>query len=238
MQERIAEYDLSHAALELYDFVYGELCDWYLEMVKPRLYSEGPERDEASAVVLHVLRTTLALAHPIIPFVTEEIWAYVPGTEGLLAGGRHPDADAALLDAEAEAEVGALIGAVQALRGWRDEVGVGAAERVPARLEASGYDALAEHVGRLARFEWSPDGGEPIATVAVPGGAVKVLASSALDPEEAARKREARAEHLRSEIERAERKLANEGFVAKAPPPVVDAERSKLDRLRAELETL
>jgi valyl-tRNA synthetase len=189
-------------------------------------------------VVLSVLRSTLALAHPIIPFVTEEIWSYVPGAEGLLAGGRCPEADETLVDAEAEAEVGALIGAVQALRGWRDEVGVGAAERVPARLEASGYESLAEHVARLARVEWSPDGGEPVATVAVPGGAVKVLASSALDPEEAARKREERASHLRSEIERAEGKLANDGFVAKAPAPVVEAEREKLERLRVELESL
>ena len=237
MHGRIAEYDFSHAALELYDFVYGELCDWYLEMVKPRLYEEGPERDAASAVVLGVLRSTLALAHPIIPFVTEEIWSYA-GTGGLLAAGPFPGSDPELVDEEAEAEVGALIAAVQALRGWRSEVGVGAAERVPARLEASGYDGIAEHVARLARFEWSADGGEPVATVSVPGGAVKVLASGALDPQEAERKRDARAEGLRSEIERAERKLGNEGFVAKAPEPVVRGEREKLERLRAELEAL
>jgi valyl-tRNA synthetase len=185
-----------------------------------------------------VLRSTLALAHPIIPFVTEEIWSFVPGTEGLLAAGPYPEADEALVDPEAEAEVGALIGAVQALRGWRDEVGVGAAERVPARLEADGYGEIAEHVARLARFEWSPDGGEPVATVPVPGGAVKVLASGALDPEEAARKRDSRAANLRAEIDRAERKLANDGFVAKAPPAVVQGERDKLARLHAELESL
>ena len=82
--ERIDGYDFSHAALALYDFVYGELCDWYLELVKPRLRAGEPE---VAATLLHVLVGTLALAHPIIPFVTEEIYGYVPGAEGLLAAG-------------------------------------------------------------------------------------------------------------------------------------------------------
>ena len=76
--------DFSHAALALYDFVYGELCDWYLELVKPRLRAGEPE---SAATLLHVLTETLALAHPMIPFVTEEIYRHIPGAEGLLAAG-------------------------------------------------------------------------------------------------------------------------------------------------------
>src|SRR3954452_4337805 len=93
--ERIDAYDFSHAALGLYDFVYGELCDWYLELVKPRLYGEAGEEEQAdvAATLLHVLSETLALAHPVIPFVTEEIWDNTPGAEGLLAGARFPAAD-------------------------------------------------------------------------------------------------------------------------------------------------
>src|SRR5919108_626777 len=83
IDRRIERYDFSHAALALYDFVYGELCDWYLELVKPRLRDGEPE---VASTLLHVLTETLALAHPIIPFVTEEIYGYVPGAEGLLAG--------------------------------------------------------------------------------------------------------------------------------------------------------
>ena len=91
-QDRLARFDFSHAALGLYDFVYGELCDWYLELVKPRLRDAdaGAARDAA----LSVLRETVALAHPVIPFVTEEMWAYCAGDEGLLAGrvrSRLPD---------------------------------------------------------------------------------------------------------------------------------------------------
>src|SRR5450755_3049059 len=82
VHRRIDSYDFSHAALRLYGFVYGELCDWYLELVKPRLRAGDPQ---LAATLLHVLTETVALAHPIIPFVTEEIYSHIPGVQGLLA---------------------------------------------------------------------------------------------------------------------------------------------------------
>ena len=72
-EQAFEDFELHRAALGLYDFVYGDLCDWYLELIKPRLYAD--DNAEVSAVALHVLRETLALAHPVIPFVTEEIWS-------------------------------------------------------------------------------------------------------------------------------------------------------------------
>ena len=87
-------------------------------------------------------------------------------------------------------------------------------------------------------MEVSPNGAEPVASIAVPGGAIGVLPSPDVDLEAADRRLEARRAELRSEIERAERKLSNQGFVGKAPPAVVDAEREKLARYRAELEGL
>jgi valyl-tRNA synthetase len=236
---RIESYDFHHAALGLYDFVYGELCDWYLELVKPRLYGDAEQAAAASAVLVHVLERTLALAHPVIPFVTEEIWSQVPGAAGLLAAGPFPEADPALVDDDAEAALGDVIAAVQALRGWRDGVGLRPAERVPARLEAEGYGETAAQVARLARFEFDgANGGDPVATVAVPGGTVAVLAAGAMDPGEATRKLEQERARLESEVARSEGKLANEGFVGKAPPDVVQAERDKLERLRGELAGL
>ena len=123
----IEAFEFHRAALGLYDFVYGELCDWYLELVKPRLYAD--DNAEVSAVALHVLSETLALAHPVIPFVTEEIWGFVPGAEGLLMAQPFPAADDSLLDEAAEAELARAIEAVQALRGWRDRVGARARAR-------------------------------------------------------------------------------------------------------------
>jgi len=229
---RLARYDFSHAALALYDFVYGELCDWYLELVKPRL--RAGEAD-LQATLLHVLTRTLAIAHPMIPFVTEEIYRYIPGASGLLAAGL-PESPAAPVDATAEASVERVIEAIQALRGWRDFAGVRAAATVPARLAAEGYEETGEHLARLARLAFTSDGAEPVASVPVPGGAVEILPSDDVDLEGAERRLAARQAKLQAEIERAEKKLANEGFVAKAPPEVVEAEREKLARLRAELD--
>ena len=234
IRRRIESYDFAHAALGLYDFVYGELCDWYLELVKPRLRLG---ESELGATLLYVLTQTLAIAHPMIPFVTEEIYRYVPGSSGLLAAGIS-QAAAAPVDEAAEASVGRVIEAVQALRGWRDFAGVKAGATVPARLAAEGYEETEEHLARLARMSFTADGAEPVATVPVPGGAVEILPSQDVDLEEAARRVAAQRAKLEAEIERAERKLANQGFVDKAPPEVVQAERDKLERLRAELDAL
>jgi valyl-tRNA synthetase len=231
---RIERFDFAHAALALYDFVYAELCDWYLELVKPRLRAG---ESALAGTLLHVLTETLALAHPMIPFVTEEIWSYVPGASGLLAAGVSRASDGAV-DEVAEASLARAIEAVQALRAWRNSAGVKAGATVPARLAASGYEETGPHLERLARLQFSADGGEPVVSVPVPGGTVEILANEHLDLEASERKRSAERERLAAEVERSERKLANQGFVAKAPAAVVEAERAKLDRLRAELEAL
>ena len=233
---RIERYDFSHAALGLYDFVYGELCDWYLELVKPRLRDREPE---LAATLLHVLVQTLALAHPVIPFVTEEIYSYVPGAEGLLAAGVGEERLA--IDESAERSLARVIEAVQALRAWRDQADVKPGATLQARLAAAGYEETHEHVARLARLSFGDgdgDGAQPVASIPVPGGAVEILASEGLDLGASERRLAATRARLVAEIERAERKLSNEGFVAKAPPQVVEAERQKLARLRGELEAL
>ncbi len=240
---RIERYDFSHAALALYDFVYGELCDWYLELVKPRLRAgESGESGNGNggglaATLLYVLSETLALAHPIIPFVTEEIYAHVPGAHGLLAA-RAPS-EHAQLDAVAEATLQRAIEAVQALRGWRDFAGVKVGATISARLAASGYEETAAHVERLTRFSFSGQpavAGEPVASVAVPGGAVEIFAGEEVDLEAAQRRLAVKRAKLVAEIERARRKLANQGFLAQAPVEVVRAERDKLARLEDELK--
>jgi valyl-tRNA synthetase len=252
---RIERYDFSHAALALYDFVYGELCDWYLELVKPRLRDHDRA---AQATLLHVLVETIALAHPIMPFVTEEIYAHVPGVQGLLAAGIESVSDP--IDEEAETALGRTIAAVQAIRGWRDVAEVKPAAIIPARLSANGYDDTAAQIERLARLAFSADDGDPgestgadsngdsngtsagaevpVASVAVPGGAIEILPTEQLDLGAAKAKRAARREKHEREIARAEAKLANDGFVSKAPAEVVEAERAKLARLREELDSL
>jgi valyl-tRNA synthetase len=223
---QIDEYDFSHAALGFYDFFWSEFCDWYLEIVKPRLY--GGDED-AAANLLFVLERLLALAHPLMPFVTEEIWGYLPDRERQLVVAEYPQADPALVDGEAERELETAIATVRSVRRWRDLVGVPAGAVLPARMD--GADHL---VARLARLNFDGADGEPLATI----GPVEVLASGEIDADEARRRIEAERERLRSEVERAERKLANDGFVAKAPEDVVAEERAKLERYRRELDEL
>jgi valyl-tRNA synthetase len=244
---KLEEYDFAHAVQDLYAFFWSELCDWYLEIVKPRLY-EGEE--EVSATLLWVLERVLCLLHPVMPFVTEEIWSYHPAGRGHLAVHRFPEAEEALVDAGAEAEMQVGIDLTRRLRAWRDLVDV------PAKSELSGVvdgDLPQEFVGRLARFsirgpesaagsgerESDLDGDRPrsdgeVATI----GPIRVVASSEMDPGAVRARLEARRQELRAEVARAEGKLANEKFVARAPAEVVEEEREKLERYRAELEEL
>jgi valyl-tRNA synthetase len=232
-------FRFSPAALELYGVFWSELCDWYLELAKPRLYLEDNAR--VSGVLLWALDRTLRLLHPVMPFVTEEIWSYLPRERGMLAVVPWPEADESRLDEVAEAKLGRLIEAVTSLRRYRDEVGAKPGVAVRGRLVADGYEELHEQLGRLARFELELDAsadGDVLATVPIPGGGVQVLPSDAFDANEARRRVEAKREQLRAEIERAERKLANEQFVAKAPAEVVEEERRKLEAYRAALRRL
>jgi valyl-tRNA synthetase len=270
---RIEQYDFSHAALGLYDFVYGELCDWYLEIVKQRLpdlaeRSSGDDgRQELAATLLYVLRETVAMAHPLIPFVTEELWRYLDDTGKLLAGSAYPRAQENLIDLDAEAELARTIEAVTLVRGWRDSVGAKAGLFVAARLCADGYELTAALLARLARLQLVQDNEQPhsfgradasvangdgsavrrvdtsaepeaVASIPIPGGTVDVLSGEGLDLGAAERRRDLAKQKLLAEIERVQGKLERPGFVEKAPAAVVEGERERLGRLRAELEVL
>ncbi len=225
---KLESYDFAHAVQEAYAFFWRDLCDWYLEIVKPRLYDGEAE---VSATLLYGLERVLALLHPTLPFVSEEIWSFHPARRGHLVVHPFPVADEALFDAAAEADVEGGIGLTQRLRAWRDLVDVPAGSMLAARIEGV---APPEFVARLARFEFAADGGDPIASI----GPVRVLASDQLDAAAVSVRLGKRREELRAEVERGERKLGNEGFVAKAPAEVVEEERGKLERYRAELAEL
>jgi valyl-tRNA synthetase len=126
---------------------------------------------------------------------------------------------------------------------WRNDAGVPAGAILNAKLDASGYDETLEHLSRLARLNLTPSNGNgtgesAVASVPVAGGVIELLASDALDPEAFARRREQQLAKLQAEITRAEKKLANPGFTDQAPAEVVQAERDKLARLKAEAEAL
>ena len=179
----IDAFDFHVAALRVYDFVYGELCDWYLELIKPRLYEE--DNAEVGEFALHVLGETLALAHPLIPFVTEEIWSHVPGR-------RRPADGAPLPGGRRRAErpraprrsCARAIAAVQELRGWRDSVGAAAGHGRSRRGSTATATRRRPSTWPGSRG-WS---GPPTAASrwrrsAIPGATVAIFASDAVDLE-------------------------------------------------------
>ena len=235
-------YDFSHASLELYSFFWSELCDWYLEMVKVRLY-ESDDRSAISATLLYVLEETLALTHPVMPFVTEEIYSFMPDRTGQLVVRKFPEVRSDLIDEAAEEEIGAVIEATRRLRSYRNIIGVPAAARIPARLVPASdagaiYEGARVTLERLARFDFADDGDGAGLRVAIPGAAVELLQSEAVDIDQARAKIATHVEHLRSEKEGAERRLANRSFVENAPPEVVEQWREKLAAFERELAEL
>jgi valyl-tRNA synthetase len=225
---KLETYDFAHAVQEAYSFFWRDLCDWYLEIVKPRLY-DGEE--EVAATLLYALERVLGLLHPTMPFVSEEIWSFHPAHQGHLAVHPFPVADEGLIDPAAEEDVEGGIGLTQRLRAWRDLAGVPAGATLPAVIDGVEPPGF---VSRLARFEFDGVGAESVASI----GPVRVLDSDQLDAAAVAERLDRRREELRAEVERGERKLGNEGFVAKAPAEVVEEERGKLERYRNELAEL
>ena len=243
-RESLEDYRFNEAASALYHFTWDEFCDWYLELAKPFLESNDPDRlDETRATAGWVLAQLLHLLHPLTPFVTEELWERrydAPG--GLLIGARWPELGPELIDETAEAELDWLIRLVTALRGARSELGVPAAARLklevrdPAPTTAARLERHGAAIRRLARCA-SID----IATGPSPGGAVQVVVDEAtyalplagvVDLEQERRRLDRELAKAAAQLERFDQKLANPHFLGRAPAEVIEEQRAR----RAEAE--
>src|SRR4051794_25976628 len=237
--EQFDEFRFSHATLDLYAAFWSELCDWYLELAKPRLYED--DNEQVSAVLLWALERTLRLLHPVMPFVTEEIWSLMPGERGLLAVADWPVADESRFDDAAEADLERLIETITQVRRFREELAAKPTAELRGRFTTEGYEWLTGPLARLARVEVVDDAGSDghvLATVSLPGGGLELLPSDDFDVAEAEQQLAVLRESLAAEIERAESKLANENFVERAPAEVVAGERRKLEDFRETLRGL
>lgn len=242
------KYDFSHAVQGIYSFFWHDFCDWYLEVAKHRLYEES-DRSNVSANLLYVLQESIALIHPVMPFVTEEVYGLFPDiakkTEHLTV--RHfPICESKWVDDEAEDLFEKLRQATVAVRRFRDQVGVLAGKEIEGTLSIDDTElgaVYSENVGileRLAQIDLSASAAdrETVASIAVSGGAIQVLAGKNLDKDDVGQRLKERRDHLVSEIKRAQAKLDNAGFTEKAPPAVVEKERDTLNRCKDELEEL
>jgi valyl-tRNA synthetase len=243
---RFAEYRFDEACHRLYHFFWGELCDWYIELAKPALFGDEP-RPGVGDVLLSVLDRSLRLLHPVMPFLTEELWQRLPGREAIhpetIALAPYPRPVAAWRDEAVEAHMGSLIEVVTRVRALRAELDVPAKDRVtvhlaaddPARAEflAGQRPLLAQLVRAEAVHVAAGDAGTPEDAVRdyVGGVRLAVVAPERGLGEEERRRLENELEKLAQEIAAAEGRLSNEQFLAKAPPQVVDGNRQRLAEL-------
>ena len=229
-------YRFDHAADRLYHFVWGQFCDWYIELVKPDFYSDDPERVRtAQAVLADVLRRLLRMLHPFMPFITEELWHLLPGSSGFIAVAPWPADEPEWSDASAEQVVERMQEVVVKIRNLRAETHIPAGKPITVQLsgEASLREALAVERARIASLvradsieflEALPDGG--VSARGVAGGMEIAIPLEGLLDLDAERKRiEKELKKLDGELAGRAKKLQNQGFLAKAPAEVVEKEK-------------
>ncbi|WP_415520185.1 MAG: valine--tRNA ligase [Desulfovibrio aminophilus] len=249
----VVEYRFNDMAQGLYRFIWSEFCDWYLEMAKGDLYGQDETAKARTQVVLWtVLSETLVLLHPIMPFVTQEIWAALPGipeNRKDIALEPSPAARPELRDEAVAARMELFQGVVTAVRNIRAELGVDPAKkldllvRTPSAEDAALLDSvrpLVLSLARLENFQAGPEVKGPRAsgTAVVRGNEVFVPLEGVVDFEAELTRVGKQLDKLAQQVSIVEKKLANQGFVAKAPAEVVEKEREKLTLLAEEKDKL
>ena len=259
--EKIEAHELGLAAQKIVDFIWDEFCDWYVEMVKPRLYAKEENaqasRDEAQKTLRLALSSAIKLLHPFTPFITEDLFLALRGAEGAgtinetinetIMYASLPSSDASLYDEAAEKQIDRIKEAVRGIRAVRTEKQVPPSQKIavvviPENDEARElFESLHSAIALLT-------GAKEVQVLApgadAPDGAVSVVAHQAViylpldslvDAEKEAARLAKERKKLEQEIARIDAKLANEGFLAKAPPALVAAEREKRDEFAAML---
>jgi len=245
---RLGEYRLNDAAKGLYDFVWHEYCDWYLEMAKVRLQQGGAGAEEARRGILFGLANVLKLLHPFMPFITEEIWHHLPGMDGDLIVAPWPDAAALAEDAEAEEAMELLMETVVSIRNVRSEMNVPPAREAAVSIRADAHAAdlyreAASYLRTLARISELQVGAE----VPKPKHAAHdvVRRSEVFVHLEGVIDLDLERQRLSKELDRTEKlvlsarkKLENQDFLDRAKPEIVEKEQGKLQLLETALGKL
>jgi valyl-tRNA synthetase len=238
-------YRFNEAAGAIYNFVWHEFCDWYLEAIKPALYDkEGPEKLEATRAVLwRVLRDTLVILHPFIPFVTEEIWHHMPGTQGSIMKAAHPaDATEPLEYPESEAEMALVMEVITGIRNVRGEMNIAPSlslqvqvqsEDEPARQIIDRHQDLIINLAKLDALTVGKLGQRPksSATAVISRASIFVSLEGIIDFSKETIRLEKEIKKLAAELETVAKKLGNEGFLSKAPADVIEKVKQKQNAL-------
>ena len=238
----LTTYDIDDAANALYEFVWSEFCDWYIELAKPRLREGGDAKAQAQAMLYEVLETTLRLLHPIMPFITEEIWQALPHEGESIMTAPFPEADPRALDDEAESKMAVLMEGVRVERELKASNGIPLRQTTTvffqayARLILSAYEKsiLERSSGTSIEFTDAPPDPDTHVAGTVPQFGtfyLPVVKLSQADREAELTKIDSELDAIAKELALHEAKLSNEQFSLRAPAEIVEKER----RIVAEL---
>ncbi len=247
----LEKFELGEAGRLLYDFIWGEVCDWYIELAKPRLYNkENPaERATAQQVLCTVLTTAMKLLHPYMPFITEEIYQCLPHEVDSIMVAPWPTCDAVLVNDEAEAQMTTIMEIIKAIRNMRSEVNAAPGKKAPAIVLApaemqemiianGSYIQLMATVDELTVLSSDANKPENAMTAVVAGVEVYMPMKGLIDVEKELARLQKETDTLHKEISRIEGKLNNAGFVAKAPAEVIEKEKAKGEDYQAKLTAI
>ena len=238
--DNLEKFELGIAAQKIYDFIWGDYCDWYIELAKIRLNSDRQsDKDVAVSVLVDVLNAAIRLLHPIMPFITEEIYQHLPNVSSSIMRSQWPTASGKDYSLDA-ADMDSVMQVITAIRNRRAEMNVPPSKRTSLFIEAKKIDSFlkcAKYIERLAyvnEVNELPTGYDVTNTVSVVTGEAEIYIplNELIDPEKEMKRLSEELNRLIGEIARAEGKLNNAGFVDKAPQKVVDAEREKLQKYR------
>ncbi|MBP3333615.1 MAG: valine--tRNA ligase [Clostridia bacterium] len=240
-------FELGVSLSKLYDFIWDVFCDWYIELVKPRLNDKGSESNiVAQNVLVYVLSETLKLLHPFMPFITEEIWQSLPHTGESIMISDYPKFDSALDFSEDEERMASLIATIRAIRNLRSEMNVPPSKKAALTIVSERTDIYNEKteaffvkLASASSLTVLPEYHDEKSVQTVTENAVVYIPlAEMIDFEKELARLEGERKNTIGEIERLEKKLSNAGFVAKAPAQVVEGERAKLTKYRDTLEKI
>lgn len=247
----LERFELGEAGRAIYDFIWSEVCDWYIEIAKPRLYNKeaAAERATAQHVLATVLVSAMKLLHPYMPFITEEIYQCLPHEAESIMISKWPVADENLIDPEAERGMNAIMDSIKAIRNMRAEVNANPGKKIPAimlvsedlREVVAHNDSYIKLLGGIDNLELRPLNGEKpenAMAAVVTGIEVYLPLAGLIDVEKETQRLSKELAAMEKDLQRAGGKLNNAGFLAKAPEDVIAKERAKYEELSGKIEAV
>ena len=234
------KFELGVACQILYDFMWSDFCDWYIELTKPALWSDdGDKKDNAISVLHYVLITALKLLHPFTPFITDEIYRSLPCTEGSIMVQEFPRYNSKLAFRKECAAFEGVMDIIKAVRAVKTETGCAPSKKVTLyilaenkRVISSNEDSILKlaGAGEIKFVSSQAEAGEKIVIKVLPASTLFIPMGELVDFEKERERLNKELDRVTEEIRRADGKLNNQGFISKAPKKLVDDEREKLNK--------